>query len=336
MSHQTQQPRVLVCGAVYGSTYLRALTRHSQAMTLCGVLGRGGQHSVHSAAQFGVPCYTSLDQALQGGRIDLAAVAISGQAGVELAERLLGMGIPVIQEHPLSSSEIRKLQTKAIHSNTIWHLNSHFGDLPQITPFIKGCQQLNQNSSPLFINVVTNPRTLFSALDILARSLPQSGESKWTKIPLLNERQDFMASAYGLFSGATTHIQYQRTVSARDDGSATLVSHHLQVGYPSGVMELCDTYGPVIWRPNPAHSFSPQNLSKSLWETFPEHTSPEPEKIQHQRDQANAKALEQLLLHATTGTVPFEQAPQHQLNVATMWDELVELFGPPIQIESHS
>lgn len=328
---------MLVCGAVYGSTYLRALRYLPSKMELVGVLGRGGGHSQQQAVQFGVPCYTSLEQALREAQVDLACVAVGGGAGVAMAEALLRQGIPVIQEHPLTAVEVRKMQGLARAHKTVWHLNSHFGDLPQVSPFIIGCQRLVANSQPLFINITTNPRTLYSTLDILARALPAFAKRRWVRIPLIDERVDFFATISGQLSGAVALIQNQRTVSAVDDGSATLVSHHLQVGFPEGVIELGDTFGPVVWRPNPAHSFSGKTASAGggkLWDIFPQPLSPSSQDIQAQRDQANAVALERLLLQATTGRVIPEQEPLHQSVVSEVWDELITLFGPPIQLSS--
>ena len=233
----------------------------------------------------------------------------------------------------MTASKVQELQQLAASAGTVWHLNAHFGDLIEAQPFVMGCQRLCRQSEPLFINATVNPRTLFSTLDIIARSVPEFHHSVWHKLPLLDARRDYISTVYGQLSGAVTTIQCQRSVSAEDDGSNTLVSHHIEIGFESGVMEFSDTFGPTLWRPNPAYLIPPGASSPvPFWDIFPSNKPTDFQTFQNHRDLANAQAIERLWRHFKTKVAPQEQSHTHQFYVAQKWDELVTLFGPPIVI----
>ncbi|MEM7356796.1 MAG: Gfo/Idh/MocA family oxidoreductase [Acidobacteriota bacterium] len=338
MSQTVAPARVLVCGAVYGSSYLRALSGAyggSARVAVAGILGRGGPSSRGHAQQLRVPYYTGPEE-IPSGACDAVCVAVGRPAGVELAEAFLTRGLPVISEHPLRAAEVAALQRTAAAHRVPWHLNAHFGDLPHVAPLITGCQRLIASDRPLFISSTTNPRTLYSLVDILARALGPFGDQSWNALPLVDEEQDFLITVSGPLARSTALLSCQRTVSAHDDGSATLVGHHIEIAFPQGVLELADTYGPVLWRPNPVNG----PTGGPLWNAWPEGTAPNLSLIQAQRDAANRTAVELLLQHAHGAPPPAHQQPAHQLEVAATWDRIVEAIGPPILLpakpEGHS
>ncbi|MCG8456617.1 MAG: Gfo/Idh/MocA family oxidoreductase [Holophagales bacterium] len=322
--------RVLVCGAVYGSSYLRALSgAHGGGARVVGILGRGGPASRAHAQRMGVPCFSGVDQ-VPAGSVDAACVAVGGDAGIELAEALLERGLPVISEHPLRAESVASLQAAAAARGVPWHLNSHFADLPCIEPLITGCRQLAASGPPLFVHATANPRTLFSLIDLLARALGPLGEPGWTTVPRVENARDFLGAVSGPLAGSAALISCQRTVSARDDGSATLVSHHLELAFPRGVLELADTHGPVLWRPNA----SLEGADGPLWSTWPAGPPPSLTLVQAQRDGANLAAVELLLHQARGASPPAHQLSAHQLEVATAWEALVAALDPPILLPS--
>lgn len=324
--------RVLVCGAVYGSSYLRALSGgFGGGAGLAGVLGRGGPASRGHAERLRVPYFTGPEQ-VPAGAVDAVCVAVGGAAGVALAHAFLDRGLPVLSEHPMDAATVAGLQRAAASRGVPWHLNAHFADLPTIQPLVTGCRRLLATSPPLFVHATANPRTLYSLVDLLARAVGLPDEPSWSALPLADERRDFLVTVAGSLGGASgkvsASISCQRTVSAHDDGSATLVSHHVEVGFPGGVLELADTCGPVIWRPDLAATAP----GEALWSTWPAGPPPTLTSFQAQRDAANHAAVLALLAQARGATAPGSQHPTHQLAVARTWDAVVAAVGPPVVV----
>lgn len=317
--------RVLVCGAAYGSTYLRAQFVEPGRFSVVGVLGRGGASSTHVAAQFGVPCYHDPAQVPIDG-VDVVCVAVGGRAGVQLAELFLGLGRPVLQEHPVGPEDMLRLDTVAAQAGVPYHVNAHFGDLPTVAPLVVGAQRLGPSGPPTTVDLTVNQRTLFSALDIVARALGGLGEPCWrgpTDDP--PGPPPFFDVLTGTLAGVPAVLQCQRTVSRIDDGSGAAVSHHIRLGYPSGTLELADTTGPVIWRAGAASVA----VDAPMWVDATSVPPPTPARFQQQRDRSVADQVAALVGHARTGRCPGNQTPAFRHDVTRVWRLTSDALGPP-------
>ncbi len=163
------QMQVLLCGTHYGANYVEALWQHPSGLRLGGILSRGSARSVQLARQLSVPHYDSLEQ-VPPGAIEAAIVAVGG-AGAALATSLLERGIPVLAEHPVEPDALEALLALAARERRVFHLNSHFGDLETIVPFVHHCAELRQRTPLLFLHAQFNPRTAFSLIEILGRAI---------------------------------------------------------------------------------------------------------------------------------------------------------------------
>src|ERR1700752_2604428 len=99
--------RVLVCGSNYGATYIRALAGGAGQLTLAGVLSTGSARSRAYAQHARVPHFTSID-AIPESSVDIACVAVPGEAGHALSLALLAKGIHVLAEHPIAPERMRE------------------------------------------------------------------------------------------------------------------------------------------------------------------------------------------------------------------------------------
>ncbi len=323
MPNGMTRARVVVCGASYGSTYLRAQFANSSMFSVVGVLGRGGTVSQQRAAELGIPCYTDPAQ-VPIDRTDAVCVAVGGRAGVELTEFFLSRGRPVLQEHPVGPADVARLETLALQSGTAWHINAHFADLPTVSPLVIGAHRLGQMGRPMFLNLTVNQRTLFSALDIVARSLGQLGDPAWRVTPGDPfGRASFFDVLAGNLAGVPTVLQCQRTVTVHDDGTMTPVGHHLQLGYHAGTLSLADMTGPVIWRPATTTADGP------MWVDASGAPPPSPTDLQQQRDEAVATQVGALLAHAASGQPPANQTAAFHQDLSASWQLTVDALGPP-------
>ena len=305
--------RVLLCGTNYGSTYVRSLQGNENGLALAGIVARS-ERSRALAQQVGVPFHTSVDDVPRDA-IDAAIVAISCEAGFAITGTLLSRDVPVLAEHPVSSEEVRAHRRHRVP----YHVNAHYSDIDAAATFIGAAQAAGARSRLLFVNVLTNPRALFSAIEICARGFG---------VP----HDVVHAEGNGFFSIAhagpiTFHVQ--RETSEVDDGSSMWVSHHITAGFEEGTLTLGEAYGPVMWMPSPpsiAQLQAPGGAelwTRPLWRLL---ASPPPafgDYAGWARDRANRVALGRFAHAIATGTTPAEQSEEHLLGVSRLWEQLI-------------
>lgn len=314
--------RIALCGARYGSTYLRGLAG-APDVSVAAVVGRGSASSRAQAERHGVAYATDPASVTE---VDAAVVAVGGQAGVGLAEHFLQRGVPVLQEHPVGAGPAEHLLAVAASRGVPWHLNSHFADLPSTRPWWTGVHQLLGTGAPFFVTLVCNPRTLFSALDILGRALGRLGPmGPWQRA----DDGGFNVVALGRCAGVSVTVICQRTVSAVDDGSASVSSHNLQIGFAEGVLELGDMGGPVVWRPS-LSSRAVMQGGAALWDVPPPREPLSVTAFQASRDTASADAVRTLLATRSGTPPPFWQTPNYLHELTRVWEAATAAIGPPV------
>lgn len=323
--------RVVVCGTGYGTSYLQALWNHPSGLRLAGIVARGSGRSHALARQWEVPLWKSPEE-IPRGAVDGACVAVSWPTGRELARAFLERGLPVLAEHPLEPEDVEAALAIAREHGTLFHINSHYADLETVQPFLAACAAARQRARPLFVSAMTNPRALWSCLELLARAL---GTLQPLEIrSLASDPPPPLVPLHGTANGIPFLLQCHRLVSAVDDGSAAWTSHHVVVGFPEGHLILGDNAGPVTWvaappsLPQMFSSFGPAALATPAWSplsfgppTFGEH-------FFGVRERANRLALARWADQARTGRLYPEQAPEHLLTVSRAWRAVLDLLGP--------
>jgi thiazolinyl imide reductase len=355
--------RVLVCGTGYGATYPQALWNHDSDLRLAGILARGSERSRSLAAQWNVPLWRTLEEVPEKA-IDLACVAVSAPAGAALTLALLQRGIHVLAEHPVAPEDLEAALAAARKSGVAYHVNSHYADLETVQPFLATAIACRRTSPLLFVSVMTNPRALFSVIELMGRIVPltpyplshplptagRGGKERETELEFTAEQSPLsrwsggdgrgaggegpFATVHGTFDNIPVLLQCQRLVTKEDDGSFLWASHHITAGFASGTLLLAETAGPALWIPalpsvavlsSPA---APAYLAHPAWSLL---SGPPPatgDFLFRLRDRANRLALRRIAEQIRTGRTWPEQAPEHLLGVSHAWRDILCRLGP--------
>jgi yersiniabactin synthetase, thiazolinyl reductase component len=324
--------RVLVCGTGYGATYPQALWHHDSDLRLAGILARGSERSRSLAAQWNVPLWRTSEE-IPEKTIDLACVAVRAPAGTALTLDLLRRGIPVLAEHPVAPEDLEAALAAARESGVAYHVNSHYADLETVQPFLSAAIACRRTSPLLFISVMTNPRALFSVLELLGRiasplSQWQGGDGRGAG------GEGPFVTIQGTLDNIPLLLQCQRLVTKEDDGSFLWASHHITAGFASGTLLLAETAGPALWIPAPASvtdlssPAAPAVLANPAWTLL---SGPPPatgDFLFRLRDLANRLALRRIAEQIRTGRTWPEQAAEHLLGVSHAWRDILCRLGP--------
>jgi thiazolinyl imide reductase len=323
--------RVIVCGTRYGSAYLQAvkpLWGHDAGLRLVGIVALGSDRSRELAARYGVPLYRAEREVPRGG-VDLVCVAVPGPAGTQLAVDFLRRGVHVLAEHPAEPADLSAALAEARSRGLVYHLNAHFADLETVWPFFAVCARATER--PLFLTATTNPRTLYSCLDLVGRAL--GGLSPFAVHGALAGAGP-LAAVHGSAAGVPFSIQCQTALTERDDGRETWVSHRVALTWETGTLHLVEAAGPVLWVPvaGPVQELPPPEaaaiFAKPAWSLLSPPQSPTLlEHLADHRDRANRLALRRLAAEVRTGHRAPEQAPEHLLSVSHAWRQVCDGAG---------
>ena len=307
--------KVLVCGTNYGATYIRALARQPQNLNLAAILSTGSQRSLEYAAQLQVAHFTQIEQ-IPHGAVDIACIAVAGEAGQQLAIQCLNRGIHVLCEHPVGEEFVRYALDLAAQNGCLFHVNAHFADLGAPQSFYQAISVASQQAPCMHFDLNVNLRTLYSGLDLLGRAL-----GTLSNIELVPRTQQ--VKGRGLFETLqlmgpefSVSLLCQNFASEQDDGSATLLNHRVSATFPHGNLLLCETAGPVYWFP------SPVSMPAEKWQSYlPVQVEPTDQyKLMDQRDSANISALNKLLARITEPNAIIEQQPEYLIGLARLWE----------------
>lgn len=252
---ENQPSKVLVCGAGFGRIHLKAISM-SDDFKLVGVLSRGSEGSRASAAQYGVPCFTQIDELPDD--IDFACVAVPSATGAgegtEIAVRLLERGVHVLQEVPLLSKEIVRANKAAQIGNARYRPNTMHSDLDSVKTFLVAAESIRKCQEPLFVDAACGVQVSYSLIDILTRAI--GGIRPWhfdspaapsrASAVLSSTRAPFSA-VHGVIGGVPVTLRVQNEMNPSDLDNHALLLHRVSVGFEGGVLTLSDTHGPVLW-----------------------------------------------------------------------------------------
>ncbi|SBS25208.1 Oxidoreductase family, NAD-binding Rossmann fold [Marinomonas spartinae] len=314
--------RILVCGTNYGSTYIRALAMSHGSMTLVGILSTGSARSKAYAQHVQIPHYSNIKD-IPDHSVDIACVAVPGEAGQVLVLALLEKGIHVLCEHPIGALQMRKALELAQKKQCVFQVNAHFSDLYAPQAFYNALHVARQAGECLHYELSVNLRTLYSGLDLLGRAL---GTLKGI---LVSPPADPNALFVNLtLSGPSVNVSMlcQNFASEADDGSATLINHRMSATFPHGNLLLAETNGPVLWFP------SPVSMPADQWQNYlpVDLAVLKQDQLMGQRDGANLAKIQAMESTIQGGPTPLEQEPEYLLQLSALWEETLATLQPEL------
>lgn len=311
--------RALVCGTVYGSNYLRAISQTND-VTLAGILSNGSQRSLRYAAQLSVPHINSVAD-IPENFADIACVAVSGDAGQQLVLSLLTAGMHVICEHPVGPEFVEKALAVGRTAEKHFFVNAHFPNLPAQQAFIKAYRNTREHTACLHHSIDVNLRTLYSGLDIIGQAIGNPQDIK-VIAPSESLQEQAFASLRLKTTAGDVHLLCQNFASEQDDGSTTYINHRCSAVFVHGSLSLTETAGPVLWHP----TFN--SMPVESWQSvMPVEYQPiNMEQLQYQRDLANILILQQLVSAILAGVLPSHQQPDYLTGLAQLWWDTLQVL----------
>jgi len=307
--------QILVCGTNYGRIYLDAIRLGGPSYRLAGILGRGSLRSQQTAREYGVPLYCCVEDLNMD--LDLACAAM-GASGSQSVLSLLARGIHILCEHPQKPSSLQPALTAAASRNLCFHINGHFAGLEAAAAFIHQCRRHSDTGLPSFFHVMATDRSLYAALDILARLLDSFAPFEFH----VTSRLPPFIIVQGLLGGVPITLHVQRGENGRplpDASPAYLIDHRIAVGFPSGTLTLLSMNGPVIWNGNVNRLADP---AEPLFTVIHESRALTAELLYQQRVAANLAAIDAAVRDIREHVTPPEQTPGHLLEVSCAWETL--------------
>lgn len=352
MNASTRRPlRTVVAGTNFGRFYLDAVRAHPD-FELVGILAKGSSQSEETAARFGVPCHTGVDELPDD--LDVACVvvpsAVMGGPGTELSQALLHRGVHVLQEHPLHPDELSETLRVARKRKLQYRVNTHYPHVEPVRVFLDAARQLRAHQEVLYVDAASPVHVLAPLVDILGRAL--GGLRPWQLGDVAAVGDEVLAASegsvpvrtlHGALAGAPLTLRVQNQIHPGDRDNHALFWHRVAIATEGGVLTLADTHGPVLWHPR---MHSPRDQGHRLvfrsgpgaeWLRLPTH-SPVGDVSQqpHSFDgvfsglwpSAVTDALTALRDAIRDGTDVLRTA-QHDLAVFHVWRDLMARLGPP-------
>lgn len=335
----SRRRRCVIVGVKFGELYLNAFLHEQPGIELAGILARGSPHARRLATAFGVPLHTSPDTLPDD--IEIACIVVRGGVaggdGTALATALLQRGVHVVQEHPLHPDELSRLQDVAARHGRVHWVNSFYAHTEAGRRWIAAARTLRERTSvaPAFAHAVTSRQLLYSTLDLL---LLATGAD--TAQVLAND--DDHDAAFGTLRltmpGVTAWLRLQRHADIDDPDLHSLVMHQMTLGWPSGHLSLAGSFGPVLWSPAP-HDPGHRDAARGLCAGDAAYLDMPPVATLHPAPASWREAFElegpggvvhllsALRDHLDGAAVPPALRPDHQANVARLWQQVLRTAG---------
>lgn len=309
--------RVLVCGSNYGQAYVRALAHEPRKYELAGILARGSADSQRLSALNLVPLFRSTEEL--SDNIDLACAAMSSSAWPVVLS-LLRRKIHVLCEHPCASKPLKDAIILARMHGVQFHVNGHFANLPGPAAFIRSCQKACESARPELVEVLATERSLYATLDILLAAVKKS---QHLRVQVLSRKARFLLLE-GTLGKTCVRVSVQesgKNLKHRlPDGSPDyLVDQRITVIFPTGVLTLCSTAGPVLWNRTGAYAARHDQLLVTM---ISQHDPKTVDDLADQRVQANVGALNAIRQCILGLELPPAQRPEHILSVSRAWEAI--------------
>ena len=308
---------VLVCGSNYGRSYITALARNPRKYQLGGILAQGSRRSQEVAALNDVPLYRSIDEL--PNNIHLACAAMSSAAWPVVLQ-LMRRGIHVLCEHPYPPGLVKKAMDLARKQGVQFHVNGHFALLPGPSAFIRASRRTGRRNVPEFVEAMTTERALYAALDILMCAVGVHPPLRVRKVSRSRKfvRLEGTLGTIPLCLFVQISGKHER-IRLADGSPEYLLDQRLTLAFPTGVLTLLSTAGPVLWNKNPAQAPSSE---EPLWTVLFGREPQTAADLREQRIQANVAALDSIRRSILGHPPPEVQRHQHILGVSKAWESI--------------
>jgi len=343
--------RVLIAGAKFGEVYLDAFLQPQAGLELAGLLARGSRRAQQLAHDFGIPLYTSLEQAPDD--IDIACVVVRSSvaqgAGSQLASDLLRRGIHVLQEHPLHPDDVTRLQALARERSLVYWVNSFYPHVPAGRCWIERASRIRSllgGRMPCSAHLTTSRQLLYSTLDLLLHACGLVDGSEIRVEPLGGGGDCFVPLRLALPGECQAMLCLQTYLDPSDPDMFSLVMHQARLAWPSGYLTLEASYGPVLWTGafhDPRHGSQDRTMYRhaEASDCYAQptstvlHDAPETWRDAFEIDgSAGVAHVLRALCRVLDGeSVPASFGPAHQLALARLW--LAALRAAPPAVERH-
>jgi thiazolinyl imide reductase len=228
---------------------------------------------------------------------------------------LLDRGIHVLAEHPLGVVEMQEALNLARENGCAFQVNAHFGDLDAPQAFFRAMTRQQQHGPVLHYSLILNPRTLYSGLDLLGRAHGSLAGAR-VEPGLPGGKNESFRPLNIQLGGTDVSLLCQNFVSEQDDGTDSLISHHLVAIFRQGNLQLCESYGPVLWFPIHT-SATPESWKICVPEALAMPTGSE---LGEQRDLANLVAVQEMTRVVGGVPAPPHQRPEYLVALASLWE----------------
>ncbi len=295
-------------------------------LELAGIVARGSSLSRKTAAEFSLPLYNSISDV---PAVDLACVAVGGEAGDLIVLEALQKGIHVLCEHPRKPGFVAEALRYSKSFRAVFHIHG-FTETKSVRVFLETCKKAGGRKAARFVSAAGNSRSLYSLVDLMGRAFGTLKPFLFNPAPhgpalehAKSGRQVFRI-VRGQLAGIPATFQSRQSI--KDDGWEP-VSHHVIVGFPTGNLVMLEAFGPLIWSYRPLYfrihgltGTEPMSIQLTSSLTF--------ERWSDLRIRMLARAIESLCKQVKTGKCPNEQRPYHLMQVSSVWERLsADLHG---------
>jgi thiazolinyl imide reductase len=235
--------RVVVCGTTFGQSYLAAVAALPE-FELAGILGSGSERSAKTAARFGVPLWTDIDQAAE---VDLACVvvrsSVMGGSGSELARDLLARKIHVVQEQPIHHDDLTESLRVAHQHGARFRMGDLYAQLPAVRSWARAARRVGQK--PVYLEASCAVQVSFPLLHVLGEAL---GTIRPWRVAKVATSGPFTVVT-GEIGGVPVVLRVQNEITPEDPDNHMHLLIRATIGFDGGSLALHDAHGPVSWTP---------------------------------------------------------------------------------------
>jgi len=298
--YQVAALKTVVCGTDYGLSYARIASKYPDEFDLVGIYARGSERSKAAAAETRTTLYTDIGAVPQD--VDVAYVAVSGDAALDVTAASLRRSVNVLAEHPVIAANVRTLKALAETTSGNYHVNAHFSDLSSTRDFTRRYANCAADyGRPMCVFGAAGWRTLYSLIDVLQRcGLSLEGLEH---LALTSRARAIVHSFQAVSNTVPLYLQLFAYQNSSDNGRDLLTPHRATAVFRSGSLIPVNAWGPVIWSQAPAASLCDEDTR--MWTNWSAEPGPTfGSYVESMRVDADLTAMRRLSTLATGGAEP--------------------------------
>ncbi|MFD3156847.1 Gfo/Idh/MocA family oxidoreductase [Haloimpatiens sp. FM7330] len=248
-SENKEKKRVIVCGTRFGQFYLEAITRNLNRFELVGILAKGSNRSKKCAERYNTKLFTDIKDIPTN--VDFACVVVKssvmGGEGTNIALDLLNRGISVLLEQPVHHKDIKECAKVANKNKLIFMVGNLYSNLDSIKNFISSARKLMATYSPNYIEVKFTTQVSYPLARYLVDLFPRA---RSLKIDEGIRNCGNLQLLTGCISGVPIIFLADNRLDPKNPDSCLSMFHQISIGFESGTMMLCETFGNTVWIPS--------------------------------------------------------------------------------------